>query len=134
MRISKTFYFDAAHHLPNYKGLCSNNHGHQWQVEVVFIGKKNPETGMIIDFHVLKDGLNCIIEELDHTDLNNLFEIPTAENIASWIYLILQTELEKLTKPIITLQEVNVWEQPTSKVSYTHFDWEEDKGEPKIDT
>lgn len=130
MRISKTFEFDAAHHLPNYKGRCANNNGHHFLVEVVFIGDKNPETQMVVDFHWIKIQGESILGIFDHTDLNDLFQMPTAENIAAYIYKLWMTVMP----PNLILQEVNLWEQPTSKVSYTHFDWEACKGEPKIDS
>ena len=27
-------FFSAAHHLLNYNGVCENQHGHNWKVEV----------------------------------------------------------------------------------------------------
>ncbi len=128
MRISKIFYFDAAHHLPGYKGLCQNNHGHSFSVEVVLSGNKDLKTGMIIDFHKIKELGDQIISLYDHQDLNDLFVIPTAENIATWIYV----QFARHTEDIV-VEEVSVWEQPTSKVTYTKEDWLQDKGEPEID-
>ena len=56
----KTFYFDAAHSLPNYKGKCSCLHGHRWKVKVGIEGNiqsADSDTGMIVDFSKLKRSL-----------------------------------------------------------------------------
>ena len=93
MRICREFYFDAAHRLENYKGSCENLHGHTYKLEVVVCGKQK-ENGMIIDFNELKMIIQeTVIEKLDHSNLNDLFDTPTAENIAAWIYNRLRKEL-----------------------------------------
>lgn len=122
MRLSKTFSFDAAHKIPGYDGPCANIHGHSWTWELVVIGKIDPSTGMVMDFKKLKEigeGYNKI---LDHKFLNDIMRMPTAENIAKYLYQQIQYEMKIF--PNIQLQEVNVWEQPTSKATYSHFDEE----------
>jgi len=71
----------ASHHLLNYDGKCAKLHGHNFRVVVDIIGKVNPATGMIIDFGEVKS----VIEKLDHEDLNNFIENPTAENITNYL-------------------------------------------------
>jgi 6-pyruvoyl-tetrahydropterin synthase len=39
--ICRTFTFEAAHHLPNYKGKCSRPHGHGFKLEVEVSGRIN---------------------------------------------------------------------------------------------
>ena len=118
MRLSKTFTFDAAHHLPDYKGKCANVHGHSWTLEVVVEGKVNEKTGMLIDFGLLKSLVqNNVLEKLDHHDLNTIIPNPTAENIAVYVFKHLK-DLLSLTESDIKLTEVSIWEQPTSKVTY----------------
>ncbi len=118
MKLSKTFTFDAAHHLPDYKGKCANVHGHSWLVEVVITGTPNKKTGMIIDFGLLKQLVQeNILEKLDHHDLNDIIPNPTAENIVQYIFHNLR-EVLILVNPKIMLTEISVWEQPTSKVTY----------------
>lgn len=117
MKISKTFTFDAAHHLPNYNGKCARIHGHEFQFEVVLSGDPNPRTGMIIDFEIFKQIVQSnILDKLDHTDLNNILEIPTAEKIAKYIFVNLKDVFNSVP---IKLVEVSVWEQPTSKVTFS---------------
>lgn len=89
MSVCRMFRFDAAHHLPNYEGKCSRLHGHTWVLEVEVSGNLvlgGSEQGMVIDFSDLKGIVQQeIIEELDHTLLNDLISNPTAENILLWI-------------------------------------------------
>ena len=82
--ICKQFSFEAAHFLPYHKGLCRNRHGHSYKLEVEVRGVpkkgKSPQKGMIMDFGILKQIVNeTIIDKLDHTDLNENFDNPTAE-------------------------------------------------------
>jgi len=91
MKIGREFHFDASHFLPAYKGKCEQVHGHTYKLEIEIKGEPDKD-GMVMDFSELKGIVNeNIIEKLDHRDLNELFENPTAENIAGWIF----KELEK---------------------------------------
>jgi 6-pyruvoyltetrahydropterin/6-carboxytetrahydropterin synthase len=129
MLVSRTFKFDAAHYLPNYDGPCKNVHGHTWKVEVAFSGPVIPETGMVIDFVVIKQLMNdpkeTILPVLDHHYLNEVLGMPTAENISYWIFAKLSTIIKKTAKQFpngwshIVLEYVRVWE---SEDSYARFD------------
>ena len=46
-KISKVFYFDAAHRIANHKGKCKNLHGHTYKLIVTIEGEI--ESGMVID-------------------------------------------------------------------------------------
>ena len=108
-------HFSSAHHLLNYKGKCENPHGHNWKVEVYAKGDKLNESNILIDFKVLKEKTNSIIDYLDHKDLNELPEFqgqsPSSEFIAKFIF-------EKLKAQIPEISRVNVWETETSRASY----------------
>lgn len=102
MRIGREFYFDAAHFLSDYKGRCEQLHGHTYKLEVVVEGEIG-KGGMLMDFNELKEIVKSnILERLDHGDLNEIFDVPTAENIASWIF----DEL----KDKIPIYSVRLWE------------------------
>ena len=110
MYLTHEFSFDAAHKL-DCKGKCNNLHGHTYKLQVTIKGSVNEKTGMIMDFSELKD----IVEEkvlsiLDHSYLNDTVKNPTAENIAMWIW-------NKLAS-LLNLEEIKLWETPTSYVSY----------------
>jgi len=111
--------FSAAHLLRNYKGKCENLHGHNWKVEVTVTTETLDETGMAIDFSILKQKTDSIIKPLDHKYLNEIPYFkkinPSSENIAAYIFKLLK---EKLEDTNAKLKKVSVWESETSKASY----------------
>ncbi len=62
-----------AHALPGHDGLCSNIHGHSYELLVTLIGEpindpSSPKNGMVIDFKDLKKIIKqLIVDELDHS-------------------------------------------------------------------
>ncbi|MEM7817184.1 MAG: 6-carboxytetrahydropterin synthase QueD [Candidatus Aenigmatarchaeota archaeon] len=111
--------FSAAHFLKNYKGKCEALHGHNWKVEVVVKSNKLSSSGMVIDFGILKNKLNNILEDLDHKNLNKLNYFknrnPTSEEIAFYVFSRLK---DKLDKKNIKLEKVKVWETENSCAIY----------------
>lgn len=94
MKAGRTFYFDASHHLPAYKGKCEQLHGHTYRLDVVVEGDIKKD-GMVLDFCELERIVEeKVIATLDHQDLNNILPNPTAENIAEWIWKKLKTRLK----------------------------------------
>ena len=51
------------------------------------------QDNMVIDFDLMKKTCWETISELDHRNLNELFDFPTSENITSWIFEKLQTKI-----------------------------------------
>lgn len=76
MKVKTEATFDASHRLKNYDGKCANLHGHRWKVIVWVQGELTGD--MLVDFGEIKKR----IEFFDHSNLNDSFENPTAENIA----------------------------------------------------
>lgn len=111
--------FCAAHKIIGQQGKCARLHGHNWKIEVVVGNNKLNKLGMVIDFDELEELTKKVIEPLDHQNLNELKPFlnsnPTAEVIAEYLYL----ELEKLIDKL-NLQEVRVWETPTTWASYSN--------------
>ena len=107
--------FSSAHNLRGYKGKCEALHGHNWKVEVVVSSEKLDKIGMLMDFKLLKEKLNTILEGLDHKYLNKQKPFdkinPTSENIARYIY-------DSLKLKIPNLSSVTVWENNTSSAIY----------------
>ncbi|NLL28116.1 MAG: 6-carboxytetrahydropterin synthase [Bacteroidales bacterium] len=73
IRVTKVFNFEMAHALQGYDGLCSNIHGHSYELSVTIKGSPeentaSPKLGMVMDFSVLKKIINdSIISKFDHT-------------------------------------------------------------------
>lgn len=107
--------FSAAHNLRNYRGKCENLHGHNWKVEAVFAYESLDKDGMAVDFKEAKSMLRAVLEEFDHSYLNEtgIFKDinPTSENMAKLIY----DSLKKKDKQIYS---VSVWENDTSCATY----------------
>ena len=82
--------FSAAHQLRGYQGQCEKLHGHNWRVTVAVTAERLDEQGLAIDFHQLKKALREILDQLEHTFLNDIFPFtqinPSSENLAKWIY------------------------------------------------
>ncbi len=107
--------FSASHHLLNYEGKCENQHGHNWKVVVSVRGEDLNEANILVDFKVLKRELNCILDLIDHKDLNETEyfkgESPSSEKIAKFIF-------ERMAEKFENTYFVAVWETPTSCAKY----------------
>lgn len=116
MFILKVDYtFSAAHNLREYKGKCEELHGHNWKVEVEVAACDLDKTGMVMDFHEIKDKLKAVLEQFDHKYLNehSYFKNvnPTSENISKYIY-------DCLKSKISNLKSVTVWENDSCCATY----------------
>ena len=103
-KIGKSYYFSAAHHLPNTPEdhQCHRLHGHNYRVDVTFVGVVCPRLGWVYDFARLDDIVEPAIARLDHqclTDIEGL-ENPTAEELALWL-------LDNVKEPVYSIR---VWE------------------------
>ncbi len=68
-------------------GPCSQEHGHNYLLEVTLGGRVDPVTGMIMNLYDLKQVVTDVLEEFDHKHLNldtPYFTrlLPTTENLA----------------------------------------------------
>lgn len=122
MLVSKKFSFDAAHFLPNYTGKCKDLHGHHWVVEVAVEGRRDSNTGMVIDFALLKEALQPIQSLFDHRLINDVLENPTAENLAAHIYQDSWRRIQQICEyssslPVV-IAWVRVWETEDSMAEY----------------
>lgn len=109
----------SAHRLINYKGECSNLHGHNWKIIAEVHSQKLNKIGMVIDFKKLKEIIKEIGKKLDHKNINEIAPFdkinPTAENIAAWFYKNLS---DKINNNDIKLTSITVYETEKSKVRY----------------
>jgi 6-pyruvoyltetrahydropterin/6-carboxytetrahydropterin synthase len=87
-------------------------HGHNYRFFVGLEGEVDPRSGMIADFGDVKAVVHeQVIARVDHRNLNDLLENPTAENIARWIWEALEGRLPGLC-------EVRLYEIADSCVTY----------------
>lgn len=107
--------FSSAHNLRAYKGKCEELHGHNWKVEATAESPGLDKIGMVMDFKLIKDELNHILDRFDHKYLNKLKPFdkinPTSENIARFIF-------ETLKSRVAGLKSITVWENSTSSATY----------------
>ncbi len=113
-------HFDAAHYLPEYQGKCERMHGHRFKVILRIRVQTIGSDGIAYDFSEMKRHLRHELSLLDHTCLNELpmftARPPSSENIASWLFERLKPVFEGSTTH---LEAIEVWESPTSGVSYS---------------
>ncbi len=111
--------FSAAHILEEIGGNCENLHGHNFTVEVSVSSHKLKDAGILIDFKMLKEWTEEILNGLDHKYLNevNYFKniSPSAENIAKFIY---DRLTEKAKCHNLDVSQVIVWESEDARVTY----------------
>ena len=111
--------FSAAHLLAQIGGKCEELHGHNFKVEVTVAAPSLSESGLLIDFRVVKKWLTEILDKMDHKHLNELPNFaginPSAENIAKYIY----SEIKlKSAQAEVKVVRVKVWESENAAVSY----------------
>jgi 6-pyruvoyltetrahydropterin/6-carboxytetrahydropterin synthase len=112
--------FSAAHTLRGYPGACSRMHGHNWKLEVEVAARSLDNTGMVVDFKVIKEAARVLAEQLDHRYVNEIAPFdrinPTAENLAAYLY---QGLAEMLNDARVRVRAVTLWETDRACVRYT---------------
>jgi 6-pyruvoyltetrahydropterin/6-carboxytetrahydropterin synthase len=112
MELDVEFNFCCAHALPFYDGPCRRMHGHHYRLLVSIQGKPDPKSGMIIDFEELRRiVLTHAVGVVDHRNLNDLMENPTAENLIVFLW-------SRLKENLPGLRELRLWETPEYSVAY----------------
>lgn len=66
MKIAKDFRWEMGHRLPFHEGKCKNLHGHSYKMMVEFEGDLDTN-GMVLDYYIVKEVIQPLVEELDHT-------------------------------------------------------------------
>ena len=91
MKLTQTFFFDAAHTLNRavnvYDHIKSKNiHGHTYHASISIEGEPD-ENGMVRDFGDIKHAVDAIRYALDHELLDNVPDLgmPTLENLCLFI-------------------------------------------------
>lgn len=142
MLISKEIQWDMWHRVPNHKSKCRNLHWHRYKAEIIMewdvIDKKwVSDEWMVIDFSDIKSIAHTYVDEIrDHwymyykedeiwilaQSLNMkviiVDFIPTAENIAKYLFEILNPKFEDVYWTNLKLKWIKLRETPTSYVYY----------------
>lgn len=123
--VVKKSVFDMAHTNDGFgEGhKCANIHGHTINYEVAVRSKVNEETGLSVDFGVIKEAMKSKVDnQLDHKFLNKdvayFREVPpSAENIATYILESVQQYLDTWHKEYeAEVLWVRLDETPTSTI------------------
>ena len=140
MKIGKVIQWDMGHRVLNHRSICKGLHGHRYKAEICVEGNLVEkfgvsEEGMVIDFSdIKKTAQNLIQKELDHAfmvwdkdeELLEFFKqskghkpvivpfTPTAENVAAYIFHILEDKFSDVYKTGLRLQSIKLWETPSS--------------------
>ncbi len=144
MKIGKVIQWDMGHRVLNHRSICKGLHGHRYKAEICVEGELIDksgvsEEGMVIDFADIKRTAQKLIqEELDHAfmvwdkddELLDFFKhskghkpvivsfTPTAENVAVYIFHILEDKFLDVYKTGLHLQSIKLWETPSSYALY----------------
>ncbi len=115
--------FNAAHRLYNHTwseaqnravfGKCANPnfHGHNYELFITVKGNVDPETGFVVNVHLLGEIIKReIVEKLDHNNLNLDVDfmkdiIPSTENLAKAIWKKLENFLDDCELHCVKLVE-----------------------------
>lgn len=112
----------AAHSLRGYQGDCARVHGHNWKMLAEINASSLNELGMAVDFKNVKSAMKEIADIIDHQNINEIQPFdkinPTAENIASWFYKMLASQVNDNR---VKLQAVTIWETDRSSVRYSEL-------------
>ena len=110
--------FASAHNLRDYDGLCEALHGHNWKVDIVVESETLDKTGLAIDFKILNAAASEIVNDLDHTYLNDHREFkeknPSSENIAKYMF----DELKSNLPDNVKMKKITIWETDNAAASY----------------
>ena len=144
MKIGKVIQWDMGHRVLNHRSICKGLHGHRYKAEICVEGELidqsgASEEGMVIDFADIKRTAQKLIQdELDHAfmvwdndaELLEFFKhskghkpvivpfTPTAENVAAYIFHILEDKFSDVYKTGLHLQSIKLWETPSSYALY----------------
>jgi 6-pyruvoyltetrahydropterin/6-carboxytetrahydropterin synthase len=112
--------FSAAHALRNYHGGTEPMHGHNFEVEVIFRGKRlQNKVKYLVDFIEVRQVLQAVLQPMEHVNLNQIppfdRENPSAENLAFYIG---QQFAKRWRSPGVRIASVTVWETPSQGARY----------------
>ncbi|MCZ4305915.1 6-carboxytetrahydropterin synthase QueD [Zoogloeaceae bacterium G21618-S1] len=138
MRITRRLEFDAGHRIPDHASQCKHLHGHRYVIEITLTGdiiqaEGNPANGMVMDFGDIKRiAKTHLVDPWDHAFLAYrgdtpivdflaslpdhktvlLDAVPTAENLVTIAFRILDTHYSDNFGNHLRLERVRLYETP----------------------
>lgn len=138
MRITRRLEFDAGHRIPDHQSQCRHLHGHRYALEITLAGEVieatgSPLNGMVMDFSEVKAiAKESVIDIWDHAFLAwrrdatvveflasipshktvLLDVVPTAENLATVAFRILEPLYRDRYGNHLKLERVRLYETP----------------------
>lgn len=96
--IKRVYTFEAAHSLPYLPEghKCRNHHGHSYTLTVCVVSNQLNRDAMVMDFAEIDKIVKPLVDELDHTNLNDRFKFTTSECLALEIYNLIKPKLPTL--------------------------------------
>jgi 6-pyruvoyltetrahydropterin/6-carboxytetrahydropterin synthase len=70
--LSKALFVEAAHRNPAGNTAQQRLHGHTYRIELLATGPVEEESGWVVDFGDLRDLFGAVLEQVDHSYLNDL--------------------------------------------------------------
>ena len=118
---TKRFTWEGAHQLSDsHHPECQRTHGHGYKMEVTIGSKHLDRRGMVIDFKILNEIVNPIVDRYDHAliTVENFGENPTAENMAVRIYNEVTFALDKrMHDSGLICTKIRIWETENCSVT-----------------
>ena len=138
MRITRRLEFDAGHRIPDHASQCRHLHGHRYAIEITLSGDiidaaGQPVNGMVMDFGEVKAiAKTHVVDQWDHAFLVYrgdtavadflasmpghktvvLDTVPTAENLATEAFRILDARYRDTYGNHLRLERVRLYETP----------------------
>ena len=138
MRITRRLEVDAGHRIPDHRSQCRHLHGHRYALEITLSGEVierngDPANGMVMDFGDIKTiALREVVELWDHAFLvyagdkqvRDFLEsmtdhktvvldvVPTAENLATLAFRLLEPHYKHAYGNNLKLVQVRLFETP----------------------
>ena len=138
MRITRRLEFDAGHRIPDHASQCRHLHGHRYALEVTLSGDViradgSPVNGMVMDFSEVKAiAKTQVVDAWDHAFLVYRHDrtvadflaslpghktvlldmVPTAENLATLAFRILDALYHDTYGNHLRLEQVRLFETP----------------------
>lgn len=118
-----------AHRLAHHDGKCQYLHGHTYVVRVYVTGPvqeveaANPQSGMVVDFGVVKEFLKEVETRMDHQFGNETMDsYPTAERLAMRVMTLANERLAPLLPPDARVSKVRVYEEYVAPQAFAEIE------------